>query len=39
MLFVVLGDLAPLSWGIRLKVVVIATRGLSFLHDVESQVI
>jgi serine/threonine protein kinase len=38
-LFVVLGGLAPLSWGIRVKGVVGAARGLSFLHDVKSQVI
>ncbi|CAA7401867.1 unnamed protein product [Spirodela intermedia] len=29
----------PLSWAIRLKVAVGAARGLSFLHDSESQVI
>ncbi|XP_042485332.1 probable serine/threonine-protein kinase PBL3, partial [Macadamia integrifolia] len=29
----------PLSWAIRLKVAIGAARGLSFLHDAESQVI
>ncbi|KAK8930634.1 hypothetical protein KSP39_PZI017056 [Platanthera zijinensis] len=29
----------PLSWAIRIKVAVGAARGLSFLHDAESQVI
>ncbi|KAK3157528.1 hypothetical protein QOZ80_2AG0123790 [Eleusine coracana subsp. coracana] len=29
----------PLSWGIRLKVATGAARGLSFLHDADSQVI
>ncbi|TVU30992.1 hypothetical protein EJB05_22653 [Eragrostis curvula] len=29
----------PLSWGVRLKVATGAARGLSFLHDAESQVI
>ncbi|XP_010268227.1 PREDICTED: protein kinase 2B, chloroplastic-like [Nelumbo nucifera] len=29
----------PLSWAIRIKVAISAARGLSFLHDAESQVI
>uniref|UniRef100_A0A2P2KVQ3 non-specific serine/threonine protein kinase n=1 Tax=Rhizophora mucronata TaxID=61149 RepID=A0A2P2KVQ3_RHIMU len=29
----------PLPWGVRMKVAIDAARGLSFLHDAESQVI
>lgn len=34
-----LGGAQPLSWQIRLKVAIGAAKGLSFLHDAESQVI
>lgn len=33
------GGPQPLSWAVRIKVAIDAARGLSFLHDAESQVI
>ena len=33
------GGPQPLSWAVRLKVAIGAARGLSFLHDLKSQVI
>lgn len=38
-LFIHLGTAEPLSWAIRIKVALGAARGLSFLHNSESQVI
>jgi serine/threonine protein kinase len=37
--FSCLGGADPLSWAIRIKVAIRASRGLSFLHDAENQVI
>lgn len=37
--FFFLGGAQPLSWQIRLKVAIGAAKGLTFLHDAESQVI
>jgi serine/threonine protein kinase len=34
-----LGGAQPLAWQIRIKVAIGAAKGLSFLHDAESQVI
>jgi hypothetical protein len=39
MISIVLGGLAPLSYGIRPNVSIGAATGLSFFRDVESQVI
>lgn len=33
------GGPQPLSWAVRIRVAIGAARGLSFLHDAESQVI
>lgn len=33
------GGAQPLSWAVRIKVAIGAARGLSFLHNSESQVI
>lgn len=33
------GGPQPLSWAVRMKVAIGAAKGLSFLHDAESQVI
>lgn len=33
------GGPQPLSWAVRMKVAIGAAKGLTFLHDAESQVI
>lgn len=38
-LCMVSGGPQPLSWAVRMKVAIGAAKGLTFLHDAESQVI
>lgn len=38
-MFFFAGGPQPLSWAVRIRVAIGAARGLSFLHDAESQVI